>query len=110
MKNSNPLEKDIERKVCDYARSLGMLVYKFTSPSRRSVPDRMFITSTGTIFFIEFKRKGEKPTASQKVEIEKIRATGIQVYVVDNVERGKRIVEGWSKPGGFIYDFKLDEY
>jgi hypothetical protein len=92
MKNSNPLEKDIEKRVCDFAKSLGMLVYKFTSPSRRSVPDRMFITKAGVVFFVEFKRKGEKPTAGQEVEIAKIRATGVLVEVVDNVEEGKELV------------------
>lgn len=102
MKNPNPLEKDIEKKVCDYAKSLGMLVYKFTSPSRRSVPDRMFITRYGKVFFIEFKRKGQKPTDAQAVELRKIHATGVEAYVVDNVERGNRIVQvmnerGWLK-------------
>lgn len=94
MKNTNPLEKVIEKKVCDYAKSRGCLHYKFTSPSRRSVPDRIFIPK-GDIptFWIEFKRKGEKPTAAQAVEIEKIRAQGKTVYVVDNVERGKMCVE-----------------
>lgn len=92
MKNLNPLEKDIETKVVAFAKSLGMLVYKFTSPSRRSVPDRMFITKAGVVFFVEFKRKGEKPTAGQLVEIEKIRRSKVPVYVVDNVEEGKDIV------------------
>lgn len=96
MKNTNPLEKDIEKRVCDYAKKLGCLVYKFTSPSRRSVPDRMFITKEGTVFYIEFKRRGEKPTAGQQVEIEKIRATGVPVYVVDDVGLGKQIVESQS--------------
>jgi hypothetical protein len=92
MKNPNPLEKDIEKRVCDYAKSLGVLVYKFTSPSRRSVPDRMFITKTGTVFFIEFKRKGEKPTAAQQVEIGKIRKQGGTVYVVDDETAGRCII------------------
>jgi hypothetical protein len=92
MKNANPLEKDIEKRVCDYAKSLGMLVYKFTSPSRRSVPDRMFITKAGVVFFVEFKRKGEKPTVAQEVEIGKIRATGTRVFVVDDVEIGKDLI------------------
>lgn len=91
--NPNPLEKVIEAKVCDYAKQLGCLVYKFTSPSRRSVPDRLFIMPGGKgVFFIEFKRAGQKPTAAQEVEIEKIRAKGVRVYVVDNVEYGKRYV------------------
>lgn len=92
MKNLNPLEKDIERKVCDYAKTLGMLCYKFTSPSRRSVPDRMFITKTGVVFFIEFKRAGQKPTAAQEVEIKKLRKQGVTVYVVDHVALGKVLV------------------
>lgn len=92
MRNLNPLEKDIEKSVCTYAKSLGMLCYKFTSPSRASVPDRMFITKSGAVFFIEFKRAGQKPTPAQEVEIAKIRAKGVHVHVVDDIETGKRIL------------------
>ncbi len=92
MKNADPLEKDIEKKVCEHARSLKMLVYKFVSPSRRSVPDRMFITSSGVVFFIEFKRRGQKPTAAQDVEIAKLDNQGVKVFIVDNVETGKQVV------------------
>jgi len=92
MKNPDPLEKDIEAAVCKYAKSLGMLCYKFTSPSRRSVPDRMFITGMGVVWFVEFKRRRGKPTPAQQVEIAKIKATGVEVFVVDNVEEGKFIV------------------
>lgn len=106
MKNSDPLEKDIEVAVVRYAKSLEMLCYKFTSPSRRSVPDRMFITKAGVVFFIEFKRKGQKPTASQEVEIAKIRAQGVKCFVVDNVGDGKQIV-GWMN---VPEDAALDEY
>lgn len=98
MKNPDPLEKEIEKRVCDYAKSLGMLCYKFTSPARRSVPDRMLITKAGVVFFIEFKRKGQKPTASQEVEIAKIRAQGVKCFVVDNVGDGKRIVQSQNAP------------
>jgi hypothetical protein len=86
--NPDPLEKVIEKKVCDHAKSKGCLAYKFTSPSQRSVPDRLFITPAGTVFFIEFKRKGEKPTPAQEVEIAKLRAKGVFVSVIDNVASG----------------------
>lgn len=93
-KLSDPLEKVIEGKVCDYAKSLGCLHYKFTSPARRSVPDRMFVMPAGKgVFFIEFKRLGQEPTPSQAVEIDKIRKQGIPVYVVDNVSSGKAFVD-----------------
>lgn len=91
--NPNPLEKVIEGKVCDHAKALGCLVYKFTSPSRRSVPDRLFIMPEGKgVFFIEFKRRGCEPTPSQEIEIGKIRAKGTRVFVVDNVEFGKKLI------------------
>ena len=93
MPNPNPLEKDIEKKVCDYAKSHGCLVYKFTSPSRRSVPDRLFITPLGVVFFIEFKRLGQKPTAAQEVEIGKLKAQGANVFVSDSVEHGENVVD-----------------
>lgn len=89
---NDPLEKDIERKVCEHARVHGILAYKFNSEGRRSVPDRMFITEHGHIFFIEFKRKGKKPTEAQQREINRIRDTGVNVYVVDNIDDGKRII------------------
>lgn len=92
--NLNPLEKDIEKKVSAYARTLGCLVYKFTSPSQRSVPDRLFIMPGGRgCFFIEFKRLGLKPTPAQEVEIAKIRKHGTAVFVVDIVEKGESIID-----------------
>jgi hypothetical protein len=93
VKKHNPLESYIEGKVCDYAKSMGCLVYKFTSPSRRSVPDRMFIPPNRPAFFIEFKRAGCKPTPAQAAEIAKIRGKGTSVYVVDNVVLGKHHIE-----------------
>ena len=93
MKNADPLERDIEKRVCAFAKAKGCLCYKFTSPSKRSVPDRMFITPNGDVFFVEFKRLKQKPTPSQAVEIEKIRVKGVKVFVVDNVVDGKSVVE-----------------
>lgn len=92
--NKDPLEKVIEKKVCDHAKQLGCLTYKFTSPSRRSVPDRLFIMPAGKgVFFIEFKRKGGNPTPAQEIEISKIRGQGIAVGVIDNVADGKSFVD-----------------
>lgn len=90
MSKSNPLEKVIEGKVADHAKGLGMLVYKFTSPSRRSVPDRLFVMPGGKgCFFVEFKRRGEKPTKAQAVEIAKIRGQGARVFIIDDTTAGR---------------------
>ncbi len=86
------LEKKIERTVCDYARSRGVEAYKFTSPARSAVPDRLFIAPGGRIWFCEFKREGEKPTIPQAREHERLRVLGVRVYVIDNTDDGKAMI------------------
>ncbi|MHB1956681.1 MAG: PDDEXK family nuclease [Sulfobacillus sp.] len=93
MMRSKPLERDIEAKVCDYAKERGMLVYKFTSPQRSSVPDRLFITPDGRVFFIEFKRGGEMPTPAQLREHQRLQGHNVSVFVVDNVVLGMGVIE-----------------
>lgn len=87
------LEKQIEEKVCDYAKQRGLLVYKFTSPARAAVPDRMFVLPNGKIFFCEFKRGGQKPTAAQEREHHRLQQHNVIVYVIDNVLAGLRMVD-----------------
>lgn len=87
------LEKKIEQVVCDYAKSKGWLVYKFTSPARAAVPDRLMIAPGGRVIFVEFKREGQKPTVPQAREHDRLRAQGVQVFVVDNVVDGKAVVD-----------------
>lgn len=86
-------EKDIEKKVCDYAKSKNVLVYKFTSPARAAVPDRMFVTPEGTVWFCEFKRSGQKPTESQNREHSRLRGHSVTVFVVDNVDDGRLMID-----------------
>jgi hypothetical protein len=86
------LEKQIEAKVCDYAKEYGVLVYKFTSPARMAVPDRLFVAPGGKVWFCEFKREGQKPTPAQAREHERLRAQGATVYVIDNVAEGRQMV------------------
>ena len=87
------LEKQIEEKVGTYAKEQGFLVYKFTSPQRAAVPDRLYITPRGKVFFVEFKREGMKPTPAQQREHERLREQGVMVYVIDNVVVGEFMVD-----------------
>ena len=86
------LEKDLEKKVRDYAKKVGVLCYKFTAPGRRSVPDRMFMYR-GAVFFIELKAKGKKPSIAQLREIEKIRNQGVWAYWADNLDHCKALID-----------------
>jgi hypothetical protein len=91
---SRPLrEKDIEDRVCDWAKANGWWVRKFASPGKRSVPDRIFIKEGRTVF-IEFKRPGEEPTDAQWAEIDKIRAAGGHADWSDDIDLAKEILRG----------------
>ena len=87
------LERDIEKRVCDYAKTKDFLVYKFSSPQRAAVPDRMMVMPSGHIFFIEFKRSGQKPTPAQKREHPRLRGHNVFVAVIDNVEDGIALID-----------------
>lgn len=93
-----PLEKDIETQVCKYAKSHGWLVYKFSSPNNRGVPDRIFITPKGSTVFVEFKRKGKMPTKLQEHVHETLKNQGCAVWVIDDVQEGKQMVYDYTRP------------
>ena len=90
------LERDIEKRVKDYARSKGWLAYKFTSPGHIGVPDGLFISPVGFVIFMEFKQTGKKPTAMQQREIDRINQHGVMALVVDSVEQGKTIIDQYG--------------
>jgi len=81
------LESAIEKKVCDYARKHGWLVYKFTSPQHRGVPDRIFISPGGSILFVEFKAPGKKPTPLQERELKKLEDHGCDAMWFDDADK-----------------------
>lgn len=87
------LEKYIEAEVCSYAKTKGLLVYKFTSPARAAVPDRLFITQDGRVFFCEFKAAGKKPTPAQEREHQRLRQSKVNVFVIDSIPEGKVMID-----------------
>lgn len=80
------LEKHVEAALVKRVKELGGTAEKFTSPSRRSVPDRLVTLPGGKIVFVELKRPSSKPTAKQALDHERRRALGCDVRVIDTVE------------------------
>ena len=93
MKTDNPLEKVIEKKVCDYAKSKGCIHYKFLSANCRGVPDRIIITLTGHVMFVEFKRKGKKLTPLQERHRNMLVTNSATYYMIDSIEKGKEMID-----------------
>lgn len=93
MNKTPPLEKEIEKKICDYAKSKGCYVRKFVSPNNRSVPDRLIIAPGGAVLFLEIKREGCKPTKAQLAEMDLLAKVGARVTWCDNVADGRQYVD-----------------
>ncbi|WP_205212605.1 VRR-NUC domain-containing protein [Burkholderia sp. IDO3] len=80
------LEKTVETYLVDRVRAAGGGAYKFSSPARVSVPDRIVVFPPARIYFVELKRPGGKPTRGQMREHERLRALGCDVRVIDSRE------------------------
>jgi len=81
-------EKKLEKRCADIAKANGWYTRKWSSPSSRGVPDRIFIRD-GDVKFIEFKAFGKKPTKLQTYEMHMINKKGGDVHWCDSVESFK---------------------
>ena len=80
------LESKLEQKLIAHIKKLGGIAYKFTSPNRRGVPDRLCVMPCGRVFFVEVKAPTKQPTALQQHEHELLRELGHIVFVIDSEE------------------------
>ena len=83
------LEKTIEAALVQRVKALGGMAEKFTSPAKRSVPDRIVTLPGGRIIFVECKSSGKKPTPAQQKDHERRRTLGCEVLVIDSLEGAK---------------------
>lgn len=81
------LEKTIEAALVKRVKALGGMAEKFTSPSKRSVPDRLVTLPGGRMIFVEVKAPGKKPTAKQEFDHQQRRNLGCDVRVIDSMEQ-----------------------
>lgn len=80
------LERDIENALVRRVKSLGGTCEKFTSPARRSVPDRLITFPDNVIIFVEVKNEGKLPTDNQQKDHDRRRALGCDVRVINSME------------------------
>lgn len=85
-------ESAVERRVCKLAEQSGWLTFKFVSPGRRGVADRLFLRN-GDAVFVEFKAPGKAATRQQLAEHARVEAQGFPVFVIDSVEAGQDMLE-----------------
>ena len=87
------LEKTIEAALVKRVKALGGMAEKFTSPNKRSVPDRIVTLPGGRIIFVELKAPGKKPTELQARDHAARRVLGCDVRVIDSLEQAHAFPE-----------------
>lgn len=90
------LERDIEKYLVSQVSKIGGVAEKFTSPGRRSVPDRLVSLPKGRIIFVEVKSCGKKPTKLQLRDHNKRKIMGFEVVVVDSKQSVDEFINGVS--------------
>lgn len=85
-------EREIEQFLVNECKIIGWPCYKFTSPSRPGVPDRIVIGNGHTVF-IELKRPNEEPTPLQMFHINRIRENGGDARWADTKEQVREILK-----------------
>jgi len=80
-------EAKLEKQCTQVAKANGWWSRKFSSPSNRGVPDRIFLKDR--VVFIEFKVPGKSPTPLQQHEIDEINKHGGTAYWITNVKNFK---------------------
>lgn len=82
-------ESTIEKHLVAEVKKAGGIAYKFVSPGRRAVPDRLVLLPGGRAVFVECKAPSEKPRPDQLREHERLRTLGFTVVVL-----GSKNLEG----------------
>lgn len=88
-------ESKVERDGTDFAESRGWMVFKFVSPGRKAVPDRLYLRSkdgASRTVFIEWKAPGEKPTPAQMKMGRDLIKAGAEWYWTDSLEKVKDVL------------------
>ena len=80
-------ERELELKLVKAVNTAGGLCIKLSCPSYGGMPDRICLLPGGVAFFVEVKRRGEKPCPLQLVRHGMLRDFGFKVYVLDSVEQ-----------------------
>lgn len=79
------MERDIERWLVKSVEALGGKAYKFVSPGRAGVADRIVVLPGGAVWFVEVKAPGGRLSPLQRV------------FAQDMERLGQRYVCVWDK-------------
>ncbi|MDY7044055.1 VRR-NUC domain-containing protein [Virgibacillus sp. M23] len=80
-------ESDLEKRLKDKIEQLGGLCFKWVSPGRRGVPDRICILPRGRTIFVEMKAPNGKLSPLQEKRIQELEKRKHEVYVLESKQK-----------------------
>ena len=86
-------ESQIETRLVQGVKAKGGMCMKFISPGLPGVPDRIVITPTGRICFVELKTEIGRLASIQKWGIGELQKRGAEVRVVKGADAVKQFLE-----------------
>lgn len=92
------LERDLEAKIVSHCKQRGLLIYKFSSPSNRGVPDRI-IVGMGKVMFLEIKSAKGRLTALQERELARLREAGVRAEAVNDYQIAVELIDDFFGAG-----------
>lgn len=75
-------ERDVEARLVRGVRKLGGRCWKWVSPGRNGVPDRIVLLPYGVVAFVELKDDEGVVSKMQDLTIREIRGLGHEAFVV----------------------------
>ncbi len=90
-------ERTVEAYLRRRVRETGGIPYKFVSPGRKGVPDRLIAWPGNRLLFVEVKAPGKKLEPAQVREHKRLRVLGVAVYTADTKAAVDEIVDQYRK-------------
>ena len=87
------VERDVECALVDNVRAAGGEAYKFVSPGRIGVPDRIVILPGKRPVFVELKSETGRLSAAQLRECQRLEALGQRVRIVSSIKEALSFAE-----------------
>ena len=87
-------ESAIEQYLVKRVKEAGGTAYKFVSPGRRGVPDRMVVFPGGRVFFVELKAPNGRLRSAQARARTALESQGCVVEVIRRKGQVDDFIEG----------------
>lgn len=86
-------ENRVEQRLIDGVKALGGITFKFVSPGRAGVPDRVVILPDGAVHFVELKARGGRASALQQRMLAKLRRMDVTALVLTGIDEVERYLD-----------------